>query len=220
MVNKNLISSLFLQIVFFAGSSQTAIANNSKFQNPFYFGAMGGYGATTWQGLVPNKENLNQAISLSTPINVKEGGGVWGVFIGHEFSPFFALESNYMRYPDAKVFFEPDSLFSFDHNDLTEFKTKTESVALMAKLMIAMPIADMRAYSSLGVAGVHREDILVNHWRLTPTFGAGFNYQLSNHFMAELGGNYVAGYGESQLSPAEGYFPFLYSVSLRLAYSF
>lgn len=89
---------------------------------------------------------------------------------------------------------------------------------LKAKIMLQIPKTSIRAYSSVGIAGIHRNDILVNQWRATPAFGAGFNYQLTNHWMLELGGNYTAGYGEAQLTPSDSYFPFLYSVVLRLAY--
>ena len=54
--------------------------------------------------------------------------------------------------------------------------------------------------------------------RVTPTFALGFNYNLSEHIMAELGANYTAGYGESELNPAKDYVPFLYSAFVQLAY--
>lgn len=180
---------------------------------------MGGYGSTTWEGLVPTRENQNMALSMSTPIKVREGGGVWGAFTGYEFAHYFALELSYLDYPDAEVSFDPMSLFSFLNGNKVFFKTKTETVDLKAKIMLLIPNTYIRAYSSIGVAGIHREDILVNRWRATPAFGAGFNYPLANHWMIELGGNYTAGYGEAQLTPSDSYFPFLYSVVLRLAYS-
>ena len=50
------------------------------------------------------------------------------------------------------------------------------------------------------------------------TFGVGFVYNISEHIMTELGVNYTAGYGESELNPAQDYVPFLYSGFLKLAY--
>ncbi len=106
------------------------------------------------------------------------------------------------------------------NNDQTDLFTKTESVSLMGKFMVFLPRTYVRAYSSVGIASVHREDILADRWKYTPTFGLGLNYHLTEHFMAELGINYTAGFGESNLNPTASYFPFLYSATLHLAYSF
>lgn len=187
---------------------------------PFYLGLIGGYGSTTWEGLVPAKKNQSSALNLSTPIKVREGGGVWGLLAGVEFIPAFALELNYMNYADAQVHFDSSSLFSFKHNDLLTLSTKTETLGLMAKLMLPIANTAFRLYSSAGAAGIHRSDIVINNWHLGPTFGLGLNYRLGRHLMAEVGGNYTTGYGESQLSPADNYYPFLYSLTARLAFRF
>jgi hypothetical protein len=186
----------------------------------FYLGLSGGYGSTTWEGLVPSSTNQNLAINMSTPIKVTEGGEVWGVFAGYEFIPTFAIEFNYIRYPNAQISFDPISLFSFENNDLTEFTTRTETVSLMAKVMLVIPDTFIRVYSGAGAAEVHRKDLLIDEWRLSPTFGAGLNFLFGRHFMGEIGANYTAGFGESQLNPTNTYFPFLYSVTGRLAYRF
>lgn len=197
-------------------------ANGSE--NPafhsLYLGVLGGYASTTWDGLVPNSKKQNAALNMSTPVEVKEGGDAWGVFAGYEITPHFALETTYLHYSDAKIFFDNTSLFTFEHDNLTHFVTQTESFSLMAKLMIFLPNTKVRLFSSAGIANVHRKDLLVNDWHLGPTFGLGLNYHFNEHFMAEFGGNYIAGYGESQLSPADTYYPFLYSATFRLAYYF
>ncbi|MBA2709047.1 MAG: outer membrane beta-barrel protein [Tatlockia sp.] len=207
---------LVLYSLFCFGDKGESIASN----RPFYFGLIGGYGSTTWEGLVPTKNNQNSALNLSTPIKVTEGGSVWGLLTGIEFLPAFAIEVNYLNYSDAKVVFDSTSLFSFEHNDLLTLNTKTETLSLMAKVMLPIANTAFRLYSSAGAAGIHRSDIVINDWRLSPTFGLGLNYRLSEHLMAELGGNYTAGYGESQLSPADSFYPFLYSVTARLAFRF
>lgn len=190
----------------------------SKF--PFYAGLTAGYGSTTWGQLVPSKENKNLALSFSTPIHVNEGGGIVGVFVGYEFIPFFALEASYTHYPRAKIFFDPTSLFSFEHDNLTELTSDTEQIALIGKFMLPIPHTRLRAYSSVGAAGVHRSDEISDAWGLHPTFGVGFNYHFTDHLMAEIGIDYTAGYGESELSPVEHYVPFLYSSYFRIAYRF
>lgn len=193
---------------------------NHRYRFPWYLGVTGGYGTTTWQGLVPSEKNLNDTMMMSTPINVTEGGAIWGVYGGYELNPYFALELSYIRYPNAKVDFSPDSLFSFEQGGLTSLNTHTETLSLMAKVMLAIPCTYARFYSGAGIAGVHRYDQIMDHWRGSPTFGLGFNLNFTDRIMGELGGVYTAGYGESQLNPAQGYYPFLYSVFLRLGYRF
>src|SRR3990167_6469109 len=217
MLNRIVLMSAWLALGCFAAGHATTKVND-KFKYPFYLGITGGYGATTWEGLVPSKDNQNFAISMSTPQYVTEGGAIWGVVAGYEFVPYFALEAEYVRYPNATVTFDPSSLFTFEHDGLTAYVTHTETVSLMGKIMLIIPSTDIRAYSSLGVAEVHRSGLVNEGWITSPTFGAGFNYNFTDHVMSEFGANYTAGRGESELSPADDYFPFLYSVFLRLAY--
>ena len=206
-------------LIFFPSITCHAETINA-FKHPLYVGALGGFGSTTWRGLVPSENNQNLAMSMSTPVNVGEGGQVWGFLAGYEFSPFFALEANYMHYPNAYINFDSLSLFSFTYEGLTGFSTDTETLSIMGKIMLIIPDTKMRVYSSAGIANVHRQDMIVDDWRLSPSFGVGLNYMISDHLLGEIGGNYTAGFGESQLNPADTYFPFLYSVSLRLAYYF
>jgi len=201
-------------------SNTYADVANHQFKYPFYLGVTGGYGWTTWQGLVPEGKKKNFAMAMSTPKNVTENGGLWGLFAGYEFLPSFALEVVYLRYPNAKIEFDLDSIFSFEHDDLTIFTTRTETIGLMGKIMMTIPCSDIRVYSSFGYSEVHRSDAVKDNWVGSPSFGAGLNYNFTPHIMGELGGIYTAGKGESELSPAEDYFPFMYAVFLRLAYRF
>lgn len=190
------------------------------FNRTVYAGAMFGFGSTTWEGLVPTKSNQNAAINMSTPISVTEGGRTWGFLAGYEFSRYFALEANYMRFADATIGFDEVSIFSFDHNGARSFKTQTEAYSVMGKIMLVVPNTDLRVYSSAGIANLHRQDLLMDDWRITPTFGFGVNYHFTEQIMGEIGGTYVAGFGESQLNPTDTFHPFLYSVAFRLAYLF
>lgn len=199
-------------------SNLYADAVNNRFKYPFYFGLTGGYGTTTWQGLVPPAKKQSFAMAMSTPKYVNESGALWGLFVGYEFIPYFALEVAYMRYPDAKITFDEESIFTFDHEGATDFITKTETVSLMGKIMMIIPHSDIRAYSSLGIAEVHRNDEMNDHWMGSPTFGAGLNYNFTEHLMGELGAIYTAGKGQSELNPVENYFPFVYGFFFRLAY--
>jgi hypothetical protein len=226
VINKKTLLFLLLPVIFFSEVCQAkALARNRIneerdriFRHPLYIGAIGGYGSTTWQGLVP--KTINDALVFSTPVKVNEGGNIGGLFAGHEISRNFALEVSYIRYPDAVVYFDSESLFSFDHGEQTQFITKTEAFSLMGKVMFLFPGTNIRFFSSLGGASVHRRDLLIDYWRFTPTFGTGLNYHFTDYMMGEFGANYTAGFGESSLNPAESYVPFLYSVTVRLAFCF
>ncbi|MCR9191249.1 MAG: hypothetical protein NXI01_01130 [Gammaproteobacteria bacterium] len=183
------------------------------FHHRYYFGGMGGYGSTTWNALVPRQTGQNSALSISTPTEVGEGGAVWGLAAGYEFIPCFALELNYMQFPDATIMFDEYSLFAFDNDGITNLNTKTETVSLNAKLMLHIPhTKSLRAFSSVGVAAVIRKDQINETNRISPTFGFGINFLPVDRVMIEIGSNYTAGYGESEINPVEDYVPFLYSV--------
>lgn len=219
MSNIRLYLAILLALWGFLPSVSMATANlTSKglYRFPFYMGGVAGYGKTTWEQLVP--EEPNATLALSTPIGVTEGGAVYGAYAGYEIIPEFAFETSYMRYPNANVQFDPVSLFSFYNNGQTTLTTHTEAVELVGKIMLLIPYTcGFRAYSTFGAAGVHRFDSSTDRWRLSPTFGVGFNYLLTEHLMVELGTEYVAGYGQSEIEPDQHYVPFLYSGFVRMA---
>jgi len=193
------------------------VSPSDKFQYPFYVGITGGYGTTTWNQLV--SRNFTAAMVLSTPIGVEEGGAAWGLFAGYEFIPTFAVEASYLRYPSAKIVFSPMSIFAFDMGS-TQFSSKTEMLALSGKFMVLVPYTTIRAYSSAGAAGIHRNDFVNNTWTPSAVFGVGFNYNLTPRVMLEIGADYATGSGQSELDPAEDYIPFTYAVFGRIAYRF
>lgn len=192
--------------------------------NPYahrlYAGVNVGYGSTTWQGLVPNIENQNIALSISTPTHVTEGGVTIGGALGFEFSRFFALEANYLAYPSARIFFDENSLFAFETDGRTQLYTQTEAVFLIGKFLVPIPNTVVRAYSGFGFGGIHRNDEINNIWIVTPAFAAGLNVSVTDHIMGEIAANYMAGYGESELNPVQDFIPFLYAIYFKLAYRF
>jgi hypothetical protein len=218
MLNKKLTAVVFLALSLFTLSVRARTPVDDKFRYPFYAGVTGGYGSTTWFGLVPAANKASSALALSTPTHVNEGGGMWGFFAGYEIIPQFAIEANYNHYATANVYFSTRSLYSFLHHGSTSFSSNTTDYSVSGKVMVVIPRTTVRVYSSAGVAGVHRHDILANLWRTSPTFGVGINYNFTPHIMGEFGANYTGGYGESELTPAADYIPFLYSIFFRLAY--
>jgi hypothetical protein len=217
---KSIIVVLSLITIFLGLFSGAQAADTDKFQYPIYVGFTGGYGYTTWNFLVPSLHKANSALALSTPTDVREGGGMGGVFAGYEIIPQFAIEMNYTKYPQAILYFSKKSLFSYRNQHSTQFTTNTESVGLLGKFMVIIPHTTIRAFSSVGIASVHRADILANQWRPSPTFNVGLNYNFTPHWMGEFAVNYTGGYGQSELTPTDDYIPFLYAVYLRVGYRF
>ena len=200
------------------GSSLLDAATDPLMLRPVYAGLNGGYGSTTWRGLVPSWRNQNIALNVSTPIKVEEGGQVFGFFAGYEFSRYFALEMNYRHYPVARVNFDEFSLYAFDHNDETHLETQTGTISLMAKIMLTIPDTTVRAYSSFGAGRIHRKDTVSRLIKISPSFGGGFAVDATSRVVVDLGFNYTAGYGESELSPSNHYVPFLYACTLGIGY--
>lgn len=209
---------IFLVVCFLGASWVFAGVPGRSFPNPFYVGFNLGYGSTTWAGLVPDVEKKSIALSISTPTQVNEGGVVLGGVIGFEFTSVFAIEANYLTYPDATIYYDKASLFAFEHKGQTDLRTETEAASLMGKFMVLIPGTVLRAYSSIGIGNIHRKDGISDTWWITPSFGAGVNVLLTPHIMVELVGNYMAGYGKSEINPIENFIPFLYAGYLRLAY--
>ncbi|WP_133135620.1 outer membrane beta-barrel protein [Legionella rowbothamii] len=218
MINKKSILPLF-SLLFFSTTGCYANINN-QVKHPFYAGAIAGYGSTTWHALIPTNKNQKTALLMSTPVDVQEGGATWGALLGYEFTPYFAVEANYMRYPNSTVYFTSYSLFSYEHDGKLSLTTKTDSISVLAKIMLQIPRTEFRVFSSAGIAALYREDLIIDDWRASPTFGVGVNYNFTDRIMGEVVANYTAGFGESQLSPADAYYPFLYSITARLAYRF
>ncbi len=200
--------------------AQTKTISDDLFKHRFYIGAVGGWGSTTWQGLVPTDENQNLAMSISTPLEVNEGGGVFGVSAGYEVTRYFAFEANYVDYPDAILTFDQESFFSFEQNGLTELRTHTQTASLIAKVMLILPNTSMRLFSGAGVASVWRKDDINTDYRISPTFAFGVNMNFNERLMGELGTTYTAGYGEPEINPTKDFVPFLYSVFVKAALRF
>lgn len=203
------------------GSSLTLLSSTAvwaKVENPWYVGAGVGWGTTTWQALVPSNANQNGALSISTPKSAHEGGFLWGVAAGIEVIPQFQVELNYWDYPDATIHFDPDSLYSFENNGQTELTTQTYTFVLQGKFLVPWEDTKLRLFASAGAAWLNRDDNLLTNETISPTFGVGLNYGFTPHLMGEFGFIYTAGYGESELNPAEDFMPFLYGIFTRLYY--
>jgi Outer membrane protein beta-barrel domain len=211
-VNKFVFNAMLSGILFSSSSWATQV------ENPWYIGGGIGWGTTTWQALAPNSQNQNLALSMSTPMRAEEGGLLWGLGLGIEVIPQFQVELNFWDYPDADVYFDPDSLYSFENDDKTSLHTKTYTFVLQGKFLVPWKDTPLRLFASAGAAWLNREDDLLSNELISPTFGVGLNYGFSPHLMGEFGFIYTAGYGESELNPSADFMPFLYGIFTRLYY--
>jgi hypothetical protein len=200
-------------------SSQSVIAK-SDIKHPWFIGAGVGYGSTVWQGLVPEAGKQNMALSLSTPLDVDEGGVLWGFGGGVEVISQFQLEFFYWKYPNSTIYFDKDSLFSFENNNATNFRTSTYTYLLDGKFLVPWKDTNFNIYATAGLAWLNRDDYVFKNEIISPSFGVGVNYGFDEHWMGEFGFVYTAGNGESELNPALDYMPFLYGIYTRVFYRF
>jgi hypothetical protein len=191
-----------------------------KLDIPWYVGASLGWGSTTWRALVPQVSNQNLALSMSTPVEVQEGGLLWGVGGGMEVIPQFQVEFNYLKYPNALVTFDPDSLYAFENDGNTSFNTNTYTLSLQGKFLVPWEDTPLRIFASAGAAWLNRQDELLKNEAISPTFGVGLNYGFNDHWMGEFGFVYTAGDGESELNPSADFMPFLYGIFTKIFYRF
>ena len=159
-------------------------------------------------------------MAISTPMDVEEGGTIGGAFIGYEVFPSFALEFSYMHYANAKLYFDEYSLVTYEY-DIRTLVTHTNNYSIVGKLLVPVPHTPrMRIFSSIGPSVTHRQDLVYDHWQLTPTFNFGFDVDVTHHVMIEVGANYTAGTAISEMNPTKDYIPFLYSGFARVAWRF
>jgi hypothetical protein len=200
--------------------STVPLSSVQTIKYPFYAGLTVGYGTTTWDGLVGTPDEAF-VMSLSTPIGVDEGGTIGGGFIGYEVFPAFALEFSYTHYPNAKLYFDQYSLVTYEYDGIRSLITHTNNYAIVGKFMVPIPHTNhARIFSSVGPSVTHRQDVVYNHWQLTPAFNFGFDVDVTEHAMIEVGANYTAGTAISEMNPTKDYIPFLYSGFARIAWRF
>lgn len=211
--------SLGLAASLFLISTNCQAVSDEIFSHPLYFGIGAGFGTTTWYALVPKSSKHNVAMAMSTPKHANEGGGAINVFTGVDITKTFGLEFGYFHYANAKINYQADSLFQLDHG-ISSLVSRTENYYFMTKFMVQIKDTAARAYSGIGLGLLHRIDQVNNHYRKTPSFTIGANYNIAEHWMADLNGNFTAGYGASELCPADDFMPFVYSIVARLAYRF
>lgn len=195
-------------------SMQPIFASNVV-ENPWFIGGLLGFGSTTWSGLVPPPASQNSAMAMATPVYAEEGGLLWGVAGGVEAFQNFQLQFDYMHYPNANVYFDSFSIFS-ENTGSTQLTSSTYTWSVQGKFLVPWQDTNLRFFAAGGAAWLSRRDELLEQDLVTPTFGLGLNYGFTPHLMGEVAFSYTAGNGQSELSPADHYMPFLYGVFARV----
>lgn len=180
-------------------------------QHGFYLGALTGFGDTNWERLV----SQDQASSNATPSFASGKGAILGGLIGYQFSHYFAIQSEYIHYPDSTVKFNAAAQ-QFLGLNFSQLNTATNYFALLSKFMLPIGESNLSAFSALGFAYVHRHDRMADTGDFRPTFGFGFDYKLSHRVVTELGFSYTPGTGKAVENAAASYIPYLYSGQFAL----
>lgn len=194
-----------------------ASKHNDFNKHPFYVGAQIGYATTTWKHLVSE----DMSLWGTTPLHVKEGDLSWGIFIGYEFEPQFALEAEYLRLPTATLAFDKQMSIYIYRDHIQRLRTKTDVMTVHGKFMAPLASLPIRIFAIAGIAIIHRTDFLADtKSNVGADFGAGFNFNVSPHVLAEFGFEFFTGQGVTEYEPIRNFIPFLYTLHFKLAYRF
>ena len=196
-------------------------AASDVIKDHFYVGVLGGSGSGTWSELIM-KGGPQEISTVSTPIDVHEGGGVWGFLTGYQFTEHYAVQLQYMRFNTARVTLAPYSDYDIDNPNELTFETNTDAFSAITKFMLPLPKAlPLSVYSDFGLALVRRSDSFAHTQQAwSPTFGLGLVYTLNHHWLFDGSFDYIAGYGKSEVDPVYDYIPFLYAGTLKVSYRF
>ena len=223
--NKFIIQTFFL---FFISLSAGSVFSYTKTNmtpiwktHPFYVGVELGWGCTDWSQLVAQgfSRMETDTLSTSTPIQAGDTGFVYGLMAGYEISTYFAMETNYMRFPNTSVRFDRFSVYASEHG-VTLMDSRTYIYNIVGKFMVPIAHTHWRGFANAGAALTHRGDPLVSAAHIVPTFGVGVNYVFHLRYFLEFAFQYYAGFGKATFRPALDYIPFLYTVHAKIGFRF
>lgn len=183
-----------------------------------YFGVSVGGGSTEWKYLVDTTDPQNN-LDAVTPIAVDEGGPSWGVVIGYDVSKNFAVELQYIQFPNSNITFDEFGQLSYNLNSSTII-SKTDAYSLSGKFLVPVGVrTHLRAFAAVGGGVVERSDVInENATCVTPYMSAGLDYNFTRHWILESGFQYYTGFGASQEYPVSSFIPFAWDAYARLAY--
>jgi hypothetical protein len=179
----------------------------------FYGGLIGGYADIDWSSTVAQ----DPSAYASDPIEANGNGALFGGDIGYQISPHFALELEYIQMPSSYLKFNPAAMLTYGVLSTT---TQMNFAALMIKFMAPISDTNVSLFTDVGAAYQHISDDITDTGTFAPTFGAGFNYRINEHWMTSMSFQYATGYGESIALPMTEYIPEVYAYTFGINYIF
>ncbi|OGT66020.1 MAG: hypothetical protein A3J38_10570 [Gammaproteobacteria bacterium RIFCSPHIGHO2_12_FULL_45_9] len=156
-------------------------------------------------------------MKVASPSGAVDSGAAVGITFGYEVQPHFAMELTFSHFPTSTLTFTQGNYYFDEENDVV-IDSETDAMWFVAKFMAQIADLPLRGYATAGLDVTYRNDVLATIIQAEPTFGVGLDYIFRNRIQLELGFQYVAGYGEASVTPANAYVPFLYTVFMRLGY--
>ena len=194
-----------------------AFTATNLFASHYYAGVLGGYGNTNWSRIATSDPTL----STSLPISADDDGATWGLFVGDDFSQYFGVELRFQHFADSKISFAQYNEYSSEAEGFPAFTMTSTTTSYQLLSKIHVPVSQLvQAYSILGVGATHRSDILRDTTGLAGIFGAGMQYQMSQHVASSFEFDFATGDATVDLKPAQEYIPFLTSFIYKLSYYF
>lgn len=194
---------LLLLLIFFFSAAVFAGVDH-----PFYVGIQGGYGNTDWARLI----SQDDASATATPEEATGDGFAYGGLVGYQFAERLAIEADYLRFPDSDLTFLTPNIYN-----VTSLTSKTQYFSIIAKIFV-LTNSDFRIFGDMGWGKVLREDEMADISNAGVTFGVGADYSISEHWLALFSFEYTPGTGVAAENASALYVPYVYSMTLGLAY--
>jgi len=178
---------------------------------PVYFGVQGGYGNTDWARLV-SQDDLS---ATATPSTATGDGFAYGLLTGYQLTPQIAFEANYLKFPDSDLTFITPNIYG-----ISSMTSETKYYSVIAKLFV-LTNSDFRIFGDIGWGYVRRSDEMVGVISNSGlTVGLGADYSISEHWLGLFSFEDTPGTGVAAEDASALYVPYLYSLTLGLAYRF
>jgi len=200
---------LFLSSILLVAVANTSLAETTV-DNPFYVGVQTGYGNTDWARLV-SQDDLS---ATATPVTATGDGVTYGLLAGYQVVPRIAIEAEYLHFADSHLTFMTPNVYN-----VTDVTSKTNYYALITKVFV-LTNSDFRLYGDIGAARVTSASELADNTHTGLTFGFGADYSISEHWLGIFSFEYTPGTAVAAENASAQYVPYLYSLTLGMAYRF
>lgn len=208
-------SLIFFSFPCFGGELVASPQTNKPIHREHYFygGLIGGYADIDWSSVIAQ----DQATYASNPTEADGNGALFGGDIGYQFNKNFALELEYIQMPTSYLKFNPIAMLTYG---VTSTNAQMNFAAAIFKFMAPISNSNFSLFADAGAAYQHLSDDITDTGTFAPTFGAGANYHINEHWFSSLSFQYATGYGESIALPMTSYIPEVYIYTFGINYIF